>query len=373
MKKLIVVFCIASILGSCNKENDIPLRKDAWSVISVKSDYNLKKINMISEKVGFISAYVDHNIEDGDKIVFNFPGSFPSDPKYLNLDGTDYLQGKWEVVNRLPTKPYIFKTVDGGMNWQPLNLPFTNLYDFSFINEEIGFTLSEDGIYRTLDGGLSWKKVASNKVIYDNQLRMRAFQNMKFVNHNEGFLYNNHFMSSIKILAYFNIENMQWRMISSTIDKENTVQLDNLLKKISFTSSTYDSGYILTRDHVYKTTDKGISWNSIKGTYLLHDIDMVNDLVGFVSSPDALFKTSDGGESWSRYNYQINPPLLNFKALSDQIIIGTNHLNIYKSVDGGLTFEIMKKPQGVVRDICIPSPNIGFAIGDRGEILKYQK
>ncbi|HSD64779.1 MAG TPA: YCF48-related protein, partial [Ignavibacteriaceae bacterium] len=59
----------------------------------------------------------------------------------------------------------LYKTTDGGYNWE-MQVP--SLYDFFFINENLGWYINNNQIYRSTDGGQSWESQNSgtNNTLY---------------------------------------------------------------------------------------------------------------------------------------------------------------------------------------------------------------
>ncbi|WP_372934787.1 YCF48-related protein [Mariniphaga sediminis] len=52
----------------------------------------------------------------------------------------------------------IYKTVDGGENWEKLTIPYEYYVYVRFISKNIGFILDEEGkLYKTTDGGKNWE------------------------------------------------------------------------------------------------------------------------------------------------------------------------------------------------------------------------
>lgn len=86
----------------------------------------------------------------------------------------------------------LYKTIDGGVSWQPLTLPVgvTKVNMIKFYNENIGMfvTLNFTGdnfIYRTLDGGISWTKLpfVTNRNVHDIEFLPGSFSNVWFTNY----------------------------------------------------------------------------------------------------------------------------------------------------------------------------------------------
>lgn len=96
------------------------------------------------------------------------------------------------------------------------------------------------------------------------------------------------------------------------------------------------------RGHIVYSTD-GQIWQqaNVPVNVLLTAVDFVDEKVGFAVGHDAtLLKTTDGGENWQVVNYQpeIDKPLLNVKAIGQQVIaVGAYGLYWYSN-DGGQTW-----------------------------------
>ena len=74
----------------------------------------------------------------------------------------------------------VYKTIDGGSNWNKTNFPFTNFDTFHFYNENEGFNIETVSVYeggefptfkgsicfKTTDGGVNWSKSELMKALY---------------------------------------------------------------------------------------------------------------------------------------------------------------------------------------------------------------
>ena len=75
---------------------------------------------------------------------------------------------------------HIYKTIDGGLNWEETNFPFTYFGTFHFSSENEGFNIQTISVYdggdfptfkgsisyETLDGGITWTKSELMKSLY---------------------------------------------------------------------------------------------------------------------------------------------------------------------------------------------------------------
>jgi len=130
----------------------------------------------------------------------------------------------------------IYKSTDGGMNWESLNAPLTAYTDMSVLNEDTIWLVTPDsfggGVFRTSNGGASWQ----------NQI------NLGSTNPNHIYMYN---------------------------------------ARIGF----------IAEDNFYlrKTTDSGVSWNVIPGAGGFSDMYFRDSLTGWKTS---FQKTTNGGINW---------------------------------------------------------------------------
>lgn len=119
----------------------------------------------------------------------------------------------------------------------------------------------------------------------------------------------------------------------------------HLADKNLLTDIVNNSGRLVAvgeRGHIIYSTD-GKTWQqaNVPVNVLLTAVDFVNEKVGFAVGHDAtLLTTADGGENWQVVNYQpeIDKPLLNVKAIGEQVIaVGAYGLYWYSN-DGGQTW-----------------------------------
>lgn len=75
---------------------------------------------------------------------------------------------------------HIYKTIDGGVNWEETNFPFSSLGTFHFSSENEGFNIQTVAVYdggdfptfkgsisyETMDGGITWTKSELMKSLY---------------------------------------------------------------------------------------------------------------------------------------------------------------------------------------------------------------
>ena len=162
----------------------------------------------------------------------------------------------------------------------PLSVnPHTETYfDFSFPNSQTGYGVSVGfQVIKTTDGGITWNAVANEG---------KDVQSIYFVNAETGFVCGDN-----------------GKIFKSTDGGYNwniNLQANNgfYINDIVFTD--LNTGYACSRDVVYKTSDQGASWDTLRNGIdgWQYRIDFVNNNTGYVTGDYGLYKTTNGGENW---------------------------------------------------------------------------
>ncbi|MDQ3019923.1 MAG: T9SS type A sorting domain-containing protein [Bacteroidota bacterium] len=192
--------------------------------------------------------------------------------------------------------PYLFKTTDGGIVWNNINVPGINfLDDINIISEDSIWIVDDNGfnggIYRSTNGGINWE------VQYGGGLGGNKPERIYMFNGRLGF--------SGKLM-----NNFLWRTTNSGL---NWIQIQgqNGFREMYFTDSL--TGW--KTFPMKKTTDAGLSWvnqYTATGGYIqtsgIFDFSNVNtDTIwgvgGYVLFPNnqgraILHRTTNGGENW---------------------------------------------------------------------------
>jgi len=228
--------------------------------------------------------------------------------------------------------------------------------------DERTFFSARHGLYKSTDYGNSWRLCKINSEISVFEIWFKDMMN--------GFL------SSGAGTFRSTDAGESWTKIS-----------DLIAKNLQFTSDqigyfTYGSTPISEfpgpspfkgSGDIYRTTDAGKTWEPMGLDVLeIRSLSFISDKIGFfVTNDNSLYKTTDGGESCTLIGK-------NDFATSDlyfvnelQGIFCTN-TGIYITLDGGITFqsEYIHTAGGSIYDIEFPTPKAGFAIGNKGYILK---
>jgi photosystem II stability/assembly factor-like uncharacterized protein len=281
----------------------------------------------------------------------------------------------------------IQKTIDGGLTWKQLIFN-DNFYDVHFINETTGFVLS-GSLYKTTDGGMSWNKNINAPGGYD----------LLFIDSATGFicgsqaLYkttnggdswyptNTIGLSTSKI--FFITKQTGWalsagKILKTTDSGENwfiQIQATDGFTSIYFIDSL--NGWATSR-YIWQTTDGGVNW--VQRTYLPNDshddVYFANKDTGWISHYSSintsLFKTTDGGENWLDINEVTGArKFYFFPDPIHWIILGFSRY--YITIDSGFSWiEFTSEVTMGLNSFNTPNNNLGFAVGSRGLILKYE-
>ncbi len=157
--------------------------------------------------------------------------------------------------------------------------------------------------------------------------------------------------------------------------------LDEEIIDAEFTSP--DTGWLLSRsysslidDRLLKTTDGGSSWHKHYNG-LLNAMEALNDTVVFILSTDEIpkiNKSTDGGENWT----DITPPGISmYDYFSDVFFLnpnigflvrassgGTIKSRIYRTINGGASWEAYNDISGLLTDIYFTDLQNGYGIID---------
>jgi photosystem II stability/assembly factor-like uncharacterized protein len=149
-----------------------------------------------------------------------------------------------------------------------------------------------------------------------------------------------------------------------------------------------DTCFIIGGSDLYKTYDGGINWVvlSMQTNINYTTVYFINKLIAYNQGlPGEIYKTIDGGENWEWINstpseidnitgnslYFLNPEI-GYIGTTNNI----DKVQIYKTVNGALTWTIVYEKTGIVPDdeaihyIKMITNEIGYACGKNGSILK---
>lgn len=244
----------------------------------------------------------------------------------------------------------LFYTTDGGDNWQ---LKYSDsLFTFNFITSEIGYAVkngNKQKIYKSLDGGINWSSLysfASNT------------QEVKFINSLTGFVSTNPqcYKTTDGGISFF------------------PVFAAELLKQIYFADD--NTGYGLGAYEIYRTTNSGNNWQSIKHSsspvnYLtIQSLGYINYSHYAATNSSALKRSFNNGVSWNDFNLPLQGPHCFIDSSTGFQI--DNCGKISKTIDGGVSFNALNSNFNMSEDLIKVQmfyPHTVYAISNANKIL----
>jgi len=187
----------------------------------------------------------------------------------------------------------LFKSTNQGDTWFPVNtrMPFNMNSTFAFngrlyfINENTGFGYGVDSaglarIWKTTNGGVNWQPVSGTN---NDFLRLHFFDEYN--------AYAESYTDGFKI-GVTNDGGATWTRYS--IAKEFYGTEIHFINK--YTGWIY--GYTNNVPEFYKTVDGGATWTKVNGGFYIKSFIFKNENEGYACSDFAILKTIDGGVNW---------------------------------------------------------------------------
>ena len=185
----------------------------------------------------------------------------------------------------------IYKSTDLGISWTKIFSNSTGyMYDFGFVNENIGYLVG-DSMVKTTNGGDNWFQI-SDIIPLSRNLRI------KFINENIGYRLASNY-SGGKVVKTTDGGN-NWFVVYDSNNGPNIVD---------FTISGKDTLWAVGYQNILNSTNAGSNWAHQSFTPLadLYKTTSINSLTCFgLSSVGGLYKTTDGGLSPPSLDYPNN-------------------------------------------------------------------
>lgn len=294
----------------------------------------------------------------------------------------------------------LFKTTDGGETWATTGYTPDAAYGIHFLNENVGFIAGTHGaISKTNNGGLTWTWAG-----FDGRKSGNDLFSIFFINENQGFATGlggriikskdggatwSQFATTHKAIrqveftsediGYFQTGNEFFKTTNSGI---GWAKINSSFKDFS-SSPVFDFindlvGYALVGRSVYKTTNGGADWEKTHASNISHEdlgaIHFLDESVGFVSGGynfRTVLRTEDGGKSWT---HVLGNSFGQIQFLSANVgyarNVGNLYNRIYKTLDGGLTWNVMFEIDDDIKAFHFLTESMGFFVGDDGMMYK---
>jgi photosystem II stability/assembly factor-like uncharacterized protein len=249
------------------------------------------------------------------------------------------------------------------------------LGDIEFRDNQVGYAgagcyyvtpdCSPNTIFKTVDGGQNWeliKQIGSTGVV----------NSIAVVGNNKVLA-----LSDYTDLLYSEDNGETWEIKS--IDPTNAV---GYYSNLFFLDE--NTGFLAGNQRIYKTSDSGENWSIIYGADNsisdLYSYTFVNTQLGFAThSNGQIAKTTDGGTTWTRISYSNNTEEFGLKIhfITPQIGYLTSYIRdqqttvLYKTTDGGESWVVDFKPENSsVSDFVFLDSQNGYATANNGKLYK---
>lgn len=300
-----------SISQSTDKYSDIFFLDDHNGWILSNNGYLWKTTNAGTD---WISIY-DSRIDTSGKITF------------VNE------HNGWLLLNTT-----LYSSSNGGNSWTfKYEFPqFFGSYEIAFVNDSVGFVANAYNLFKTNNAGNDWIPLTDT---------LGSISNISWYDENLIFI------SASKGLEY----------LYKSTDKGTTWQISNefgsfdggefgnvqMINETEAVLSLWYADYI-AMSVLLKTTDAGNSWNDFGNGFIfpfgLTDFEFTSPQIGWVATQNrSIFNTTNEGIGWDtlQTGLTLQESIDNFEFFNSEISYGINQNNIYKTVDGWITYSIV--------------------------------
>lgn len=266
------------------------------------------------------------------------------------------------VAEQLGDSTLLFRTSDGGANWDVSSIPVAGAPQFSFIDAKNGWVLVHQGVaagseavtlLKTEDGGVTWTQVAAAtpKDAASESLPFGGGKTgVSFRNATDGWLTGYAPITASIYLFATHDGGKTWM--------EQKLAVPDGFSEVMLTSTppifvSEQDGYMATEfagvDQaflLYATHDGGQTWSPVKvpisGTDRRLYWDFVDSSHGFIANGEELYRTEDGGATWKSVSSgSALKDLAQLDFVSPQVGWAVSKKSVVMTTDGGLTWTPM--------------------------------
>lgn len=244
-----------------------------------------------------------------------------------NLSKMEIINGNYFIVG---SSGKIYKKTSAAGFWGILTSNTTaDLNDVQFVSVDTGFVVGDGGIIRrTFNGGTTW----TNPVL-SSPLTNYDFNSVFFTSANSG----------IVVGVYNFFQGFAVQTISGGQYWGLPTSMPSKLNKVTFTSPT--TGYAVGNGGViYKSVNSGAGWvlKTSGVTSQLFDISFVNDTMGYACGDNGvILKTVNAGDNWVQQPTPVNSSL-NAIWANDALLLWSagDSSRVLKTTTGGLSLSV---------------------------------
>ncbi len=228
----------------------------------------------------------------GDRLTGWVQQTLPNNAPIVDLQFLDTLTGFVTSRKNASDSSFIFKTTDGGNNWNTVYQNNVFLSSIHFVDKNTGYSV----------GATNWALVLKTTNSGDNWYAQPGFtagqlNDVVFVNKDTGWVCSTH-----------SIYGGLWRTTDGGLSWQQEMNAGNKPQRIFFVNDT--TGWVIGNNYnIYKTTNTGDAW------YLIYNFSNTVADIFFASSDsgwiigggaNGMMRTTNGGTNWHAVN---NPSL----------------------------------------------------------------
>jgi photosystem II stability/assembly factor-like uncharacterized protein len=278
---LMIIFFVYFEIHSCSEDSTL-----APAVTEVESEdviYRARDIYFIDDTTGWMvgsKGTIASSTDGGNTWTGQLVDSCDfRDVQFLD-ESNGWLAGKDGAL---------FNTGDGGSTWSkvvsggyPVDEDFSQLH---ILGQSVGFVQGFLGVYRTEDGGLEWQNYWLPFVPY------KGAWSMSFIDVHTGYLLGTRWMEADPILLYStNDGGVTWQGIT---EARSTVLRGIITIAFADASTGWAGGSV-----IMKTVDGGRTWETQLESAVVREFVFFNKLTGYAIGGGSILKTTDGGTTW---------------------------------------------------------------------------
>ena len=257
-----------------------------------------------------------------------------------------------------------WRSTDGGFNWTRTLVGIGALpasWNVSFFDDQLGTIVGQSGfIYKTTDGGLTW-------TMLNNGIGGVSFYDLEMFDDNAGLAVgdNGYFLRTSNGGARWNTGRLQVTGVTGL--RTESLQAVSVVDTNFAVAAGYDGV-------VYKTFDRGVTWQSIgypnlPSEFYISDVKFIDHNLGYITGSrpgiaENMYRTTDGGTTWTLQPVNSGYSLDS----STQITAGrwTSAVSVFARRMAALRGAIQNAIEGfspTISKIDFIDQNIGWAVG----------
>jgi photosystem II stability/assembly factor-like uncharacterized protein len=266
---------------------------------------------------------------------------------------------------------FLAYTDDGGSSWveRPLGIDHA-INDIYFSGKDRGFVLAGGSIFESTDGGHTWRE-AHKFSPSEFEGATPELYSLRFNGKKRGWVVGSASRGDLvvnSILAITRDSGETWQVLQVPT-KQELIHIDFIDDR---------RGWIVgAGGAILHTDDAGETWvrqNSDTKATIYH-VDFRNDKQGWaVGEKGTILRTEDGGQTWRSIQSPVRSTLLSVQFITEDEgwIVGRGGV-VLRSGDRGQTW--VEQETGTKQNLyaLFFDKKVGWAVGSRGLILKYQR